>query len=65
MRKLLTFLSVVALIAGIVFLVFPIAAIPDETLVGAGATVAAILGIVREVRAAIRGKRDEHVTLQR
>jgi hypothetical protein len=58
MRKIITFLSVVGLIAGVVFLVFPIAAIPDETVVGLGATVAAILGIVREVRGAIDRSRD-------
>ncbi len=57
MRKVVAFLSVVGLIAGVVFLVAPVAAIPDETLVGVGATVAAILGIVREIRGAINRSR--------
>ncbi|HEY9085523.1 MAG TPA: hypothetical protein VIN40_06270 [Candidatus Tyrphobacter sp.] len=34
-----------------------IAAIPDETLVGVGATLAAILGIVREIRGAVNRSR--------
>jgi hypothetical protein len=53
MGKIIKFLSVVALIAGVVFLVFPIAAVPDETVVGFGAIVAALLGIVREIRGAL------------
>ncbi|HUY41618.1 MAG TPA: hypothetical protein VMV82_08650 [Candidatus Dormibacteraeota bacterium] len=57
MRKVVAFLSVVGLIAGVVFLIVPIAAIPDEALVGVGATVAAILGIVREIRGAINRSR--------
>ncbi len=68
MRKIVTFLSIVGLIAGVVFLVFPIAAIPDETLVGLGATVAAILGLVREIRLAIgrsQGNRGEQELMQR
>ncbi|MHB8703939.1 MAG: hypothetical protein ACYC8W_07365 [Candidatus Tyrphobacter sp.] len=58
MRKAATFLCVVGLIGGAVFLVFPLAAIPDETLVGIGATVAAILGLVREIRGAAGRERN-------
>lgn len=61
-RKVETFLGIVALVAGVVFLVFPLAAIPDETLVGVGAAIAAIVWIVQELRSALdrlRGKQEQ------
>lgn len=51
LRKVSFGIAALLLVAGAVFLAFPIAAIPDETLLGIGAAVAAIVWVFQEVRA--------------
>lgn len=51
MRKAGFFVAAVLFVAGIVFVVFPIGAIPDETLVAVGAAIAGLVGGFQELRA--------------
>jgi len=50
LRRFELFIGAVVLIAGVVFFVFPIGAIPDETIVGIGAVVGAFVLAARELR---------------